>query len=120
MIVTVRVPTVAPTVEMLSVTCAGSVKVTELTVTLPSIDAAIRHEPDPGSQKPEPEDDVPVSVTLVEACPTATAEGLVEAGVAGGGAAILPTLTPQVSVLSTYSWMVQNVWPSQGSTLVCE
>ena len=47
-------------------------------------------------------------------------DGLVEAGVAGGGAAILPTFTPQLSVLSTYSWIVQNVWRSHGSTLVCE
>src|ERR671930_1033704 len=108
-IVTVRSPTVAPTVEMLSVRCVGSVYVTEFTVTPPSIAAAIRQEPEPGSQKPEPADEVPVSVTLTDDCPVSTLVGLVDAGAAGGGAGILPTFTPQLSVLSVYSWIVQNV-----------
>ena len=119
-IVTRRWPTVAPTVEMLSVTCVGSVYVTEFTVTLPSTDAAIRHEPEPGSQNPEPADDVPVIVTSTDDCPDATFVGLAEAGAAGGGAAILPTFTPQLSVLSVYSWIVQKVCASHGSTLVIE
>src|SRR5438552_1275780 len=58
---------VAPTVERFSVRCVASVNVTEFTVTLPSIDAPIRHDPDPGSQNAEPEELVPVRVTLVEA-----------------------------------------------------
>ena len=89
-------------------------------VTLPSTDAAIRHEPEPGSQNPEPADDVPVIVTSTDDCPDATFVGLAEAGAAGGGAAILPTFTPQLSVLSVYSWIVQKVCASHGSTLVIE
>src|SRR2546421_458395 len=46
-IVTVFVPAPAPTVDTFSVTCVASVNVTELTVTPPSIDAAIRQVPEP-------------------------------------------------------------------------
>jgi hypothetical protein len=118
--VTVLDPAVAPTVERLSVKWVGSVTVTEFTVTLPSIEAAMRHAPKPASQKPEPELDVPVSVTVADDWPTASEDGLAALGAAGGGAAILPTLTPQLSVLSVYSWIVQNVCWSHGSTLVIE
>jgi hypothetical protein len=119
-IVTVRAPVVAPTVEMLRVTWVGSVNVTEFTVTLPLIDAAMRQAPEPGSQKPEPALAVPVSVTLSDDWPAAADAGLAELGMAGAGAAIFPTFTPQLSVPSTYSWIVQNVCLSHGSTLVIE
>jgi hypothetical protein len=58
----------------------------EFTVTPPLTDAAMRHDPEPGSQNPEPEVTVPVSVTSVEVEPAFTEVGDVEAGVAGGGA----------------------------------
>src|SRR6476660_1702412 len=54
-IVIVWAPPVAPTVLRSSVTWVGSVYVTELTVTPPFDDAAIRQVPEPGSQNPEPE-----------------------------------------------------------------
>ena len=61
------VPAVAPTVEMLTVTCVASLKVTLLTATpLPLNEAAIRHAPEPGSQNPVPVTDVPVTVTSTE------------------------------------------------------
>jgi hypothetical protein len=41
--------------------------------------------PDPGSKNPDPDAEVPVIVTVVEDCPTATLE-LADDGVAGGGA----------------------------------
>jgi len=84
--------------------------------------AAIRtwHVPAPGSQNPDPEEDVPVSVTGTDAEPAFTEVGDVDEGVAGGGAMTFPISTPQLFVASTYSWIVQNVWPSQGSTLVWE
>ena len=94
--------------------------VTELTVTPPLAAAAIRQVPEPGSPKPEPDVEVPVNVTTTDVEPALTDVGEVEAGVAGGGARILPTFTPQLFVPSTYSWIVQNVCPSHGSTLVCE
>jgi hypothetical protein len=119
-IVIVCEPPVAPTVLRSSVTWVGSVYVTEFTVTPPLTDTAMRHVPEPGSQNPEPDVEVPVSTTDTEVAPALIEVGEVEAGVAGGGARILPTLTPQLSVPSVYSWIVQNVWPSHGSTLVWE
>src|SRR5690349_7806196 len=88
-IVTVWAPPVAPTVLRSRVTCVGSVYVTELTGTPPFTDAAMRHDPEPGSQKPEPDVDVPVSVTTTDAEPAFTELGDVEVGVAGGGARTL-------------------------------
>src|SRR5258708_672662 len=95
-IVTVWLPPVAPTVDRSRVTCVASMKVTELTVTPPETAAAIRHVPEPGSQKPEPDVEVPVNVTDTDEEPALTEVGDVDAGVAGGGAMILPTSTPQL------------------------
>jgi hypothetical protein len=75
--------------------------------------------PAPGSKNPEPEDDVPVMVTLVEAWPTGTLE-LADVGCAGGGATSLITSTPYVSGPSQNSWTDHIVISSLGSTLVNE
>ena len=49
--------------------------------------------PAPGSKKPDPEMDEPVTVTLTDAWPVWTV-GLAEIGVAGGGAMSLATDRP--------------------------
>jgi hypothetical protein len=68
--------------------------VTEFTVTPPVTLAPIRFgNPVPGSKNPDPEDCVPVMVTLVELDPRGTLE-LADVGVAGGGAISLTTSTP--------------------------
>ena len=95
MIVTFFGPGDADTVERSRVTVVGLTYVAELTITPPVTDAVRRFaKPGPGSKKPEPADDVPVIVTLVDATPAGIDDGLAEAGVAGGGASSLATLTP--------------------------
>jgi len=77
--------------------------VTELTVTPPVTLAPIRFaKPVPGSKNPEPDDDVPVIVTLIDDKPVATLE-FAEVGIAGGGAISLATSKPYVSVPSQNS-----------------
>ena len=49
-------------------------------------------KPAPGSKNPEPEDEVPVTLTVAEAWPAATEPA--EDGCAGGGATSLTTSTP--------------------------
>src|SRR5438552_43176 len=67
---------------------------------------------------------VPVTVEVVEASPVQTAVALASAG--GGGALSWATRTDQqpaklqVLVRSAYSWKVQTVWSSLGSTSVNE
>jgi hypothetical protein len=95
------------------------------TVTPPVTLALIRFgNPVPGSKNPEPEDEVPVIVTLTELDPRGTPE-LADVGVAGGGAMSLTTSTPYVPVPSgpapsQNSWTVHMVMSSLGSTLVKE
>ena len=50
-------------------------------------------KPVPGSKNPEPDDDVPVIVTLMDDNPVATVE-LADDGVAGAGAISLATSKP--------------------------
>jgi hypothetical protein len=60
---------------------------------LPLTLALIRFgNPVPGSKNPEPEEDVPVTVTLTEAWPAATVPA--DVGCAGGGARSFTTSTP--------------------------
>lgn len=64
-----------------------------MTVTPPVTLALIRFEnPLPGSKNPEPEDDVPVIVVVVELEPTGTL--VADVGCAGGGARSFTTSTP--------------------------
>jgi hypothetical protein len=63
---------------------------------------------------------VPVIVTLTDELPCATFAGEAELGFAGGGARSLITWTPQELVALAYSWKVQKVMLSVGSTTVCE
>jgi hypothetical protein len=94
--------------------------VTELTVTPPVTLAPIRFaKPVPGSKNPEPDDDVPVIVTLTDDNPVATLE-LADDGVAGAGASSLATSKPYVLLPSQNSWIVHIVMSSLGSTLVNE
>ena len=74
----------------------------------------------PGSKNPEPFVEVPVIVTVTDAWPGRIVLGAAEAGVAGGGAFSWITRTPQSSSALAYSWKVQKVWLSVGSTTVCE
>src|SRR6185503_11347046 len=74
----------------------------------------------PGSKNPEPPVDVPVIVTGTDDWPGRTVLGLADAGVAGGGAFSWITRTPQTLFALAYSWNVQNVWSSVGSTTVWE
>ncbi len=74
----------------------------------------------PGSKNPEPDDDVPVTMTLTELCPAATLEGDAEEGAAGGGAINLMTRVPHELVALAYSCTVHMVISSVGSTTVCE
>src|SRR5207247_6983302 len=109
-IVTSFGPGAAPTVEMLSVTVVGFTNVAELTMT-PPLTAAVRRlgKPAPGSKNAEPELEVPVIVTSVDAAPRATDEGLADAGVTGGGAISFITRTPHEFTASVYSWNVHSV-----------
>ena len=94
MIVTSCGPELAAVVFKSIVTCVGSTYVTEFTMTPPLTLADIRFgKPTPGSKNPEPDDDVPVMVTVVEDNPAETLE-LAEVGPAGGGAISLTTSTP--------------------------
>jgi hypothetical protein len=63
---------------------------------------------------------VPIRVTLWAVAPWAKEGGVQEAGVAGGGASSLVTRTPQELAALQYSWNVQRVWSSEGSTAVAE
>ncbi len=76
--------------------------------------------PGPGSKNPEPSVEVPVTSTPAEQLPAVTLVGLAPDGVAGGGACSWITLTPQTLVALAYSWKVQKVMLSLGSTTVCE
>src|ERR1051326_1374513 len=99
----------------------GSVKVMEFTVTLLLTDTARRFEkPAPGSKNPEPELELAVIVTAVEAVLTKMLAGLALVGVAGGGAISLVARTAHEFVASANSWNVHIVWSSVGSTTTCE
>src|SRR3954454_16969071 len=99
---------------------------TLLTVTPPLTDAAMWLQnpgppgAEPGSKKPEPVTWVPVICTFTDDCPGATGLGLAVDGVAGGGGCSLITRRPQEFVEFAYSWKVQKVMLSVGSTTVCE
>ena len=114
-IVTLLAPVVALTVESVSVTCVGSVKLTLFTTTPPVTDAPMRFAypgppvSGPGSKNSEPEDELPVIVTLVEDKPWQTVAGDALDGVAGGGALSWTTRTAQVFAALQYSWNVQMV-----------
>ncbi len=73
----------------------------------------------PGSKKPDPSVEVPVTVTFTEGLDP-TAEGVADDGVAGPRARTSITRTPQESVPFAYSWKAQNVWLSVGSIDTCE
>ncbi len=68
--------------------------------------------------------EVPVISTAVEQLPAVTLVGLAADCVAGGGACSCITRTPQLPCVepgsSAYSWKVQKVMLSLGSTTVCE
>ncbi len=125
---TVFSPAVAAVVSRLRVNCVGLVKVTELTVTPPLTEAAMwlaKPGPPvsgPGSKKPEPDVEVPVTVTETAAWPAAIVGGLAAEGEAGGGArsCVARTPHPPKSSMAEYSWNVQKVMSSLGSTTVCE
>jgi hypothetical protein len=138
--VTFFAPVVAAVVFRESVTCVtgvvegepGTTMAVLLTVTLPVTEEPmwfVKPGPPvsgPGSKNSEPEVDVPVTVTLTEERPVQTADGEVLTGAAGGGAlrwtartAQLPA-KPEPAALSAYSWKVQTVWSSFGSTSVNE
>ncbi len=74
----------------------------------------------PGSKKPEPLDEVPVTFTVTDGCPGRSVSGEAEAGIAGGGGCSLITRRPQEFVELAYSWKVQKVMLSVGSTTVWE
>jgi len=87
---------------------------------LPLTCALIRFgNPAPGSKKPEPEDEVPVMLTLTDDCPAATVE-LADVGWAGNGARSFTTSTPYVLGPSQNSWIDHIVMSSLGSTVVKE
>ena len=75
-------------------------------------------KPAPGSKKPEPSVDVPVTSEPIEQLPAATVSAA--EGVAGGGACSWITLTPHELLELAYSWKVQKVMLSLGSTTVWE
>jgi hypothetical protein len=95
-----------------------------LTVTPPVTLALIRFvNPGPGSKNPEPLDDVPVIVVVVELEPTGTL--VADVGCAGGGARSFTTSTPyepreSVPGPSQNSWTDHIVMSSLGSTVVNE
>src|SRR6266446_2798956 len=98
MTVMVRAPAAAlPATVMFSVILVGFEYVTLLTVTLPPLTVAEIWfgKPAPGSKKPEPFVDVPLTTTLTLATPWVIDEGLQLTGVAGGGAFSWMTCTPQ-------------------------
>src|SRR5438445_2622805 len=99
-------PPVAPRVEMFSVTCVGSTKVTELIATPLMLALKRLANPAPGSKKPDPALEVPIIVTLTDDRPAATEEGLMLASAAGGGAISLTARTPHAFVAVAYSWNV--------------
>ena len=74
----------------------------------------------PGSKNPESLLDVPVITTEVDVWPCETVAGLAADGVAGGGALSWIARTPQELFAFAYSWKVQKVWLSVGSTTVWE
>src|SRR5262245_36120144 len=62
---------------------------------------------------------VPVIVEVVEASPAHT--DVADASAGGGGATSWTTRSDQLLAgVSAYSWKVQTVWSSFGSTSVCE
>src|ERR1017187_1520777 len=105
-----------------SVILVGFEYATLLTVTLPPLTVAEIWfgKPAPGSKKPEPFDDVPVTTMLTLATPWVIDEGLQLTGVAGGGARSLTTRTPYELAESQNSWMVHMLMSSFGSRLVNE
>lgn len=111
----------APEAVTFTVTCVGSVKVTEFTVKpVPLNAAAMRFaNPAPGSKKPVPDADVPVT-TMFPVVPCSIVFGTSVVIAAGAGALICTHLTAQELVALAYSWKVQNVWSSEGSTTVIE
>jgi len=124
--VTFFAPVVAAVVLRLKVTEVAFVNVALLTLT-PPVTVAVRwfRNPGPpvsgpGSKNPDPETDVPVIVTDVEASPCATEAGRAVAGVEGGGAMSCTALAPYVFVPLQNSWIVHMVMSSLGSTLVNE
>src|SRR5919201_4667585 len=74
----------------------------------------------PGSKKPDPSVESPSTSTPTEHWPSGTVAGVAVVGVAGGGACSLITLTPHELFAFAYSWKVQKVMLSLGSTTVCE
>src|SRR5262245_29151453 len=87
----------------------------------PGMIAASRFaKPGPGSKKPEPATICPVTVTSTDDASAGIVGGVTDEGVAGGGASSRTTRVSHVPSASVYSWIVQNVMSSSGSTSVLE
>src|SRR5437764_692877 len=83
--------------------------------------AAIRlGNPTPGSKNPDPDTTFPFTVTATEFCPLVTLAGIIDAGLAGGGAINFTMRTAYELVASLNSWIVHMVMSSPGSRLVYE
>src|SRR5262249_3146867 len=119
--VIVRAPNGAPTVFRSSVTEVGLVTEAPLTVTPSGTEAASRPAyPAPGSKKPDPAVEMPVTATETQPAPDPTEPSVALAGVGGGGAISSTTRTPHESAALQYSWIVHIVMSSSGSRLVNE
>ena len=133
------VPVVAAVVFKERVSCVtgvveglpGITMLALLTTTPPVTDAAMWFAypgppvSGPGSKNSEPDADVPVRVAETDERPVHTAAETL-AGVAGGGALSWTARTaqfpakPEPVESNAYSWNVQTVWSSVGSTSVNE